>query len=202
MAPHCIWSSLPIFSSSKWNWFKYFIQVHLDMDKRLCICSLFAWRRIAPTQIAKMMGPTWCPPGSCRPDINTVYMLTPSNGNIFRVTGPLCGVFTGDLCIPTQRPVNLSFDVCFDVRLNKRLNKQSSRRGIEALLRSLWHHCSELFLLNVLKSQVTDDGQDVTYGGRDKMSMSLQTAFSNQISSKESDAFYPNSIEISPRWSN
>ena len=36
-------------------------------------------------------------------------MMTSSNGNIFRVTGHLCGEFTGD----------------FDLRLNKQLSKQS-----------------------------------------------------------------------------
>ena len=52
-------------------------------------------------------------------------MMTSSNGNIFRVTGPLCGEFTGPGEFPTQRPVTRSFDVFFDLRLNKRLNKQS-----------------------------------------------------------------------------
>ena len=48
-------------------------------------------------------------------------MMTSSNGNIFRVTGPLCGEFTGPGEFPTQRPVTRSFDVFFDLRLNKRL---------------------------------------------------------------------------------
>ena len=51
-------------------------------------------------------------------------MMTSSNGNIFRVTGPLCGEFTGPGEFPTQRPVTRSFDVFFDLRLNKRLSKQ------------------------------------------------------------------------------
>ena len=51
-------------------------------------------------------------------------MMTSSNGNIFRVTGPLCGEFTGPGECPTQRPVTQSFDVFFDLRLNKRLSKQ------------------------------------------------------------------------------
>ena len=38
--------------------------------------------------------------------------MTSSNGNIFRVSGHLCGEF------PTQRPVTRSFDVFFDLRLN------------------------------------------------------------------------------------
>ena len=46
-------------------------------------------------------------------------MMTSSNGNIFRVTGPLCGELTGPGEFPTQRPVTRSFDVFFDLRLNK-----------------------------------------------------------------------------------
>ena len=46
-------------------------------------------------------------------------MMTSSNGNIFRVTGPLCGEFTGPDEFPAQRPVTQSFDVFFDLRLNK-----------------------------------------------------------------------------------
>ena len=52
------------------------------------------------------------------------HMMTSSNGNIFRITGPLCGEFTGPGEFPTQRPVTRSFDVFFDLRLNKRLSKQ------------------------------------------------------------------------------
>ena len=41
-------------------------------------------------------------------------MITSSNGNIFRVTGPLV---TGQF--PSQKPVTRSFDVFLDLRLNK-----------------------------------------------------------------------------------
>ena len=67
-------------------------------------------------------------------------MMTSSNGNIFRVTGPLCGEFTGPGEFPTQRPVTRSFDVYFDLRLNKRLSKQSWGWWFETLSRSLWRH--------------------------------------------------------------
>ena len=50
--------------------------------------------------------------------------MTSSNGNIFRVTGPLYGEFTGHREFASQRPVMRSFDVFFDLHLNKRLNKQ------------------------------------------------------------------------------
>ena len=41
--------------------------------------------------------------------------MTSSNGNIFRVTGHLCGEFTGEF--PAQRPLTRSFDVFFDLGL-------------------------------------------------------------------------------------
>ena len=56
--------------------------------------------------------------------IPILNMMKSSNGNIFRVTGPLCGDFTGPGEFPTQRPVTRSFDVFFDLRLYKRLSKQ------------------------------------------------------------------------------
>ena len=66
--------------------------------------------------------------------------MTSANGNIFRVTGHLCGVFPGPRWIPTQRPVTRSFDVFFDRRLNKRLIKQSWGWLLETLSRPLWRH--------------------------------------------------------------
>ena len=62
-------------------------------------------------------------------------MMTSSNGNIFRVTGPLCGEFTGD-----RWPMTRSFDVFFDLRLNKPLSKQSWSWWFETPSRSLWRH--------------------------------------------------------------
>ena len=68
------------------------------------------------------------------------HMMTSSNGNIFRVTGPLCGEFTGPGEFPTQRPVTRSFDLFFDLRLNKPLSKQPWGWWFETLSRSLWRH--------------------------------------------------------------
>ena len=56
-----------------------------------------------------------------------VTMMTSSNGNIFRVTGHLCGEFTGDL------------------RLNKRFSKQSWGWWFETLSCPLWRHCNALY---------------------------------------------------------
>ena len=70
-------------------------------------------------------------------------MMTSSNGNIFRVTGPLCGEVTGPGEFPTQRPVTRSFDVFFDLRLNKRLSKQPWGWWLETPSWSLWRQCND-----------------------------------------------------------
>ena len=64
-------------------------------------------------------------PGMLRQFAIFLYMMTSSNGNIFRVTGHLCGEFTASGEFPTQRPVTRIFDVFVDLCLNKRLSKQS-----------------------------------------------------------------------------
>ena len=73
-----------------------------------------------------------------------LVMMTSTNGNIFRVTGPLCGEFTGPGEFPTQRPVTRSFDVFFHLRLNKRLSKQPWGWWFETLYWSLWRHRNDL----------------------------------------------------------
>ena len=49
--------------------------------------------------------------------------MTSSNGNIFRVTGHLCGEFTGDWWIPLTKPSDTELCCFFHLRLNKRLSK-------------------------------------------------------------------------------
>ena len=69
--------------------------------------------------------------------------MTSSNGNIFRVTGLLCGEFAGHRWIPftTASDAELWF-FFFDLRLNQRLSKPSSRsQWFETPSHSLWHHC-------------------------------------------------------------
>ena len=70
------------------------------------------------------------------------FMMTLSNGNIFRVTGHFCGEFTGPRWFPGQRPVTRSFDVFFDLHLNKWLSKQSWGWWFETLSCPLWCHCN------------------------------------------------------------
>ena len=69
-------------------------------------------------------------------------MMTSSNGNIFRVTGPLCGEFTGPGEFPAQMSVTRSFDVFFGLRLNKRLSKQPWGWWFETPSWSLWRQCN------------------------------------------------------------
>ena len=80
-------------------------------------------------------------------------MMTSSNGNIFHVTGPLCGEFTGPGEFPTQRPVTRSFDVFFDLRLNKRMSKQSWCWWFETPSWSLWRHCNGFTFTGPLRGE-------------------------------------------------
>ena len=57
---------------------------------------------------------------------NCYLIMKSSNGNIFRVTGHLCG---------------MSFDIFFDLRLNKRLNDLWLGWWFETQSRPLWLHC-------------------------------------------------------------
>ena len=50
--------------------------------------------------------------------------MTSSNGNIFHVTGHLCGNLPVISEFPAHKPVAQSFDVLFHLHLNKRLSKQ------------------------------------------------------------------------------
>ena len=74
----------------------------------------------------------------------TTVMMTSSNGNIFRVTGPLCGEFIVPSEFPSQTPATRSFDVFFDLRLNKRLSKHSRSWWFETSSHSLWCQCDGL----------------------------------------------------------
>ena len=69
-------------------------------------------------------------------------MMTSSNGNIFRVTGPLCGEFTGDRWIPTTKASDAELWCFFYLHLNKRLSKQSWGWWFETLSRPLWRRCN------------------------------------------------------------
>ena len=73
---------------------------------------------------------------------NPDVMMTSSNGNIFRVTGHLCGEFTGHRWIPRTKASGAEIWCFLDLRPNKRLSKQSWGWWFETLLRPLWRHCN------------------------------------------------------------
>ena len=53
-------------------------------------------------------------------------MLTSSHGNIFRVTGPLCGEFTGPVNSPHKGPVTRSFEFFIWTLTNDRANNRDA----------------------------------------------------------------------------
>ena len=72
-------------------------------------------------------------------------MMTSSNGNIFHVTGPLCGEFSGHRWIPLTKASDADLWWVFYLRLIKRFSKQSWGRWFETPSRWLWRHCNATF---------------------------------------------------------
>ena len=72
------------------------------------------------------------------------HMMTSSNENIFRVTGPLCGEFTGHQWIPHTKVSDTELWFFFDLPLNKGLSKLSWDWWFEMPSHSLWCHCNEI----------------------------------------------------------
>ena len=73
--------------------------------------------------------------------------MTSPNGNIFRITGPLCGEFTGHRWIPLTKTSYAEIWCFLWSAPAKRLSKQSSRRLFETPLCSLWRHCIGLHVM-------------------------------------------------------
>ena len=71
-------------------------------------------------------------------------MMASSNGNIFRVSGPLCGEFTGPRWIPRTKASEAELWCFLGLRLNKRLSKQSWCWWFETLPRPLWRQRNEV----------------------------------------------------------
>ena len=69
------------------------------------------------------------------------HMMTSSNGNIFHVTGHLCGEFTGHRWIPRAKASDAEPWCTFGLHLNERLSKQSWGWWFET---SLWRHRNDL----------------------------------------------------------
>ena len=70
-------------------------------------------------------------------------MMTSSNGNICRVTGHLCGEFTGRRWIPCTKASDAVLWCFLDLRLNKKLSKQWGDWWFETPSHPLWRHCND-----------------------------------------------------------
>ena len=81
----------------------------------------------------------------------TVYMMASTNGNIFRVTGPLCGEFAGHRWIPPPRKVTRMFSLTCAWTWTF-VDKQSRRRWYGTWSRWLWRHCNVHRACGVLQS--------------------------------------------------
>ena len=103
------------------------VQSFVNCDHHTQICRLYA----GFMQLLTLLGKQF-----------TDFVVTSSNGNIFRITGPLWVEFTGHRWIPPTKASDAELDVFFIVHLNKRLNKQSRRRWFGTPSRSLWRHCN------------------------------------------------------------
>ena len=91
--------------------------------------------------------------------------MTSSNESIFRVTGPLCGEFTGDRWTPLTKASDAELWCLFHLRLNNRLSKQSRRRLFETPSRSLWHRCNVTHSYHIA---VGPPGEQIHVGISDK----------------------------------
>ena len=69
-------------------------------------------------------------------------MMTSSNGNIFRVTGPLWGEFTGNRWIPLTKASDAELWCSLCSGLEQRLSKPSRCLWFETPSRPLWRHCN------------------------------------------------------------
>ena len=121
----------------------------------------------------------------CKPKLKW-FMMTSWNGKIFRVTGHLCGEFTGPGEIPAQRPVTRSFDVFLDLSLNKRLSKQSPGWWFETQSRPLWRQCNVLIsswsrLCPILWSQVLSREWRCSWSSADRRCSSYILVINNLL---------------------
>ena len=104
------------------------------------------------TSVAQLAG---CLPGIFRfQHQKGQYMITSSNGNIFRVTGPLCGEFTGDRWIPLTKASDAELR-CFLWTAPKRLNKRSWSWWFETPSCSFGRHSNEHLLSGWYKTKQT-----------------------------------------------
>ena len=121
-------------------WYSFIIVKYSVSNKFVCIFALLL-RNLRRSKSSwgqhgahlGPVGPRWAP---CWPH----DMMTSSNGNSFRVTGHLCGEFTGPRWIPHTKASDAGLWCFLDLRPKKRLSKQPWGWWFETLSRPLWRH--------------------------------------------------------------
>ena len=89
------------------------------------------------------------------PEARSGFMMTSSNGTIFRVTGHLLGEFTGHWWIPRTKASDVELWCFLDLRVNIRLSKQLRGWWFETLLPPLWRHCNVNFTVAYWRHMAT-----------------------------------------------
>ena len=134
--------------------------LHNPIDDISILVHVMAWYRRATCRYLSQCSPRYPSPSSLLLHVNYVcfevlgqsnvlhmnvykcvgeLMMTSSHGNIFRVTGPLCGEFTGQRWIPRTKASNAELWF-FYLHQNKRLNKQPWGWWFKTPSRPLWRH--------------------------------------------------------------
>ena len=117
-------------------------------DSRYWVTTLEIWRNWLPLRSGEKIPtrmPAWVGYYSndlCNQLMIYHFMMTSSNGNIFRVTGHLCGEFTGLRWIPRTKASDAElwyFLWC------ARLSKHSRGWSFETLSHPLWRHRNVLW---------------------------------------------------------
>ena len=85
--------------------------------------------------------------GDIEPCLTFASTMTSWNGNIFRVTDPLCGEFIDHRWIPLRKASDAELWCFVDLSLNKRLSKQSWSWWFETPLRSSLRHRNVSWIL-------------------------------------------------------
>ena len=135
-----------LFSSVQLTIFQHWSDNGLAPSRRQAII----WTNDGGFTDAQSLWVKWC---SCNALVSTVLyvtfmdvlrvMMTSSNGNIFHVTGPLCGKFTGHRVIPlTTKASDVKLWLFLWSTPEQTVGKQSRCHWFETPARSLWRHCN------------------------------------------------------------
>ena len=124
------------------------------------ICHLFNTLRIFCVIYHTLNLYNFCQPREPKSAVFHYSMMTPSYGNIFSVTGPLWGEFTGHQWFPLTKASDAELWCFLSSGPNKRLSKQLRHRWFETPLRSLWRNC---YANNVISLVDDNTGFIVTY---------------------------------------